>query len=77
MSDLEENKRTVTSFYDLMFNHCRPGEAIEKYTGATYIQHNHRARCDQARLVRKEVAGGSLTKSCSSSSGCETRPAKA
>jgi len=40
MSDLEKNKQTVTSFYDLMFNQCRPAEAIEKYTGATYIQHN-------------------------------------
>lgn len=27
-------------FYDLMFNQCRPREAIEKYVGATYIQHN-------------------------------------
>lgn len=40
MSNLEENKRTVTSFYNLMFNQCRPAEAIEKFTGATYIQHN-------------------------------------
>ena len=40
MSTLEENKRTVTSFYDLMFNQCRPAEAMEKFTGDTYIQHN-------------------------------------
>lgn len=37
---LERNKRTVTAFYDLMFNQCRPREAIEKYVGAEYIQHN-------------------------------------
>ena len=37
---LERNKRTVTAFYDLMFNQCRPGEAIERYVGADYIQHN-------------------------------------
>ena len=37
---LEENKRTVTAFYDLMFNQCQPAEAIEKYAGATYTQHN-------------------------------------
>jgi predicted SnoaL-like aldol condensation-catalyzing enzyme len=37
---LERNKANVTAFYDLMFNQCRPREAIEKYTGATYIQHN-------------------------------------
>lgn len=37
---LERNKRTVTAFYDLMFNECRPREAIERYAGADYIQHN-------------------------------------
>jgi predicted SnoaL-like aldol condensation-catalyzing enzyme len=38
--DLERNKRTATAFYDLMFNQCRPREAIEKYVGDAYIQHN-------------------------------------
>jgi predicted SnoaL-like aldol condensation-catalyzing enzyme len=37
---LERNKETVKAFYDLMFNRCRPAEAIEKYVGAVYIQHN-------------------------------------
>lgn len=37
---LERNKRNVIEFYDLMFNRCRPAEAVEKYTGDVYIQHN-------------------------------------
>ena len=37
---LERNKRTVTAFYDLMFNQCRPPEAMERYVGASYRQHN-------------------------------------
>ena len=37
---LERNKRNVLAFYDLMFNQCRPADAIEQYAGATYTQHN-------------------------------------
>lgn len=38
--ELERNKQTVTAFYDLMFNQCQPAEAIERYAGDVYIQHN-------------------------------------
>jgi predicted SnoaL-like aldol condensation-catalyzing enzyme len=38
--NLERNKRNVQAFYDLMFNQNQPAEAIERYAGATYIQHN-------------------------------------
>jgi predicted SnoaL-like aldol condensation-catalyzing enzyme len=42
-SDLERNKANAMAFYDLMFNESQPAEAIEKYAGATYIQHNPHA----------------------------------
>ena len=34
------NKENVIAFYDLMFNRCRPSEAIERFAGEAYIQHN-------------------------------------
>jgi predicted SnoaL-like aldol condensation-catalyzing enzyme len=37
---LERNKRNAMAFYDLMFNQSKPREAIERYVGDTYIQHN-------------------------------------
>jgi len=37
---LERNKKTVKEFYDLMFNNNKPREAVEKYVGDIYIQHN-------------------------------------
>ena len=40
MSDLARNKANVIAFYEMMFNDCRPGEAIERYAGDDYIQHN-------------------------------------
>jgi predicted SnoaL-like aldol condensation-catalyzing enzyme len=39
-TDLDRNKRNVVAFYDLMFNQSRPREAIERFAGATYTQHN-------------------------------------
>lgn len=37
---LERNKQNVVDFYDLMFNQNRPTEAIERYSGDQYRQHN-------------------------------------
>jgi predicted SnoaL-like aldol condensation-catalyzing enzyme len=39
-TDMGRNKENVVAFYDLMFNQCRPAEAMERYAGPTYTQHN-------------------------------------
>jgi len=39
-STTEQNRQRAIAFYDLMFNQCRPREAVERYVGATYTQHN-------------------------------------
>ena len=40
MTQLQQNKQNAISFYDLMFNQCKPAEAIAYYVGETYTQHN-------------------------------------
>ena len=40
MANPQDNKQAAMAFYDLMFNQDRPGEAIERYAGAHYTQHN-------------------------------------
>jgi len=36
----ERNKQAAAAFYELMFNECKPREAIARYVGDAYIQHN-------------------------------------
>ncbi|MDA1012525.1 MAG: nuclear transport factor 2 family protein [Proteobacteria bacterium] len=38
--NLEKNKESAQAFYDLMFNQCKPRDAMEQYVGDIYIQHN-------------------------------------
>ena len=40
MTQQAENRRNAMAFYNLMFNECKPREAVQKYVGATYTQHN-------------------------------------
>jgi predicted SnoaL-like aldol condensation-catalyzing enzyme len=40
MHSLERNKRNAMEFYDLAFNQSKPREAMERYAGQRYIQHN-------------------------------------
>jgi len=37
---LERNKKNVMAFYDLAFNQNNPAEAMKRYVGEVYIQHN-------------------------------------
>jgi len=36
----EQNRHNAMAFYDLMFNECKPRDALDLYVGATYTQHN-------------------------------------
>ena len=36
----ERNRRMVREFYDLAFNQRQPEEAVKRYLGGTYRQHN-------------------------------------
>ena len=39
-TNLKQNTANVTAFYDLVFNQSRPAEAVDRYVGDVYIQHN-------------------------------------
>ena len=40
MTDPEKNKQTVVAYYNLVINDKRPAEAVDKYGGSHYIQHD-------------------------------------
>ena len=43
MADLERNKQTVVEYYELAFNGKQPEQAVERYVGSQYTQHNPQA----------------------------------
>ena len=47
----DRNRRNAMAFYDLMFNQCRPREAIDAYVGADYIQHNPEVKDGKAGFI--------------------------
>lgn len=51
MTTPEKNKANAQAFYDLMFNQCKPREAIEQFSGAEYIQHNPEVADGKAAFI--------------------------
>ena len=47
----DERKHAAMAFYALMFNECRPREAVERYVGNEYIQHNPEVADGHAAFV--------------------------
>ena len=43
MSNTAQNKENVRAFYDLAFNQKQPEEAVKRYAGSYYRQHNPNA----------------------------------
>ena len=43
MTDAEANKQAVIAYYTMAFNDKQPEEAVARYLGGKYIQHNPQA----------------------------------
>ena len=67
MSNIEVNKKSAVAFYDLMFNQCKPAEAVETYVGVEYSQHNPHVESGKDGFVHyfesmaKDYPGKSVT----------------
>lgn len=48
---LARNKAMVVAFYDRMFNDCEPADAIARFAGDVYIQHNPHVADGKAGFV--------------------------
>ena len=47
----QQNRAAAQAFYDLMFNQSRPQEAMDRYAGAEYRQHNPHVGDGKAAFV--------------------------
>jgi predicted SnoaL-like aldol condensation-catalyzing enzyme len=50
-SKTEQNRQNAMAFYDLMFNQCKPKEAVDTYVGTTYTQHNPHVADGKAAFI--------------------------
>jgi len=67
---LEMNKKNVMALYDLMFNQNNPSEAIKRYVGEVYIQHNPSVADGKEAFIQYfERMAKSIQESAFSSSG--------
>jgi len=51
MSTPDANRQTALAFYDRMFNQNEPADAIARYAGDTYTQHNPAVADDKAGFI--------------------------
>ncbi|CCG99233.1 hypothetical protein FAES_1223 [Fibrella aestuarina BUZ 2] len=51
MTQPDQHKANAIAFYDLMFNQCRPAEAVDRYVGDEYIQHNPQVGDGKAAFI--------------------------
>lgn len=47
----EQNRQSAMAFYDLMFNQAKPREAVERYVGDSYTQHNPHVADGKASFI--------------------------
>ena len=67
---LEMNKKNIMALYDLMFNQNNPSEAIKRYVGEVYIQHNPSVADGKEAFIQYfERMAKSIQESAFSSSG--------
>ncbi len=58
MTDPQKNKQTVLAYLNTAFNEKKPAEAVQKYGGSHYIQHNPQAPDGFEAFI--QVVGGFL-----------------